>query len=162
MREYKPRPTGIVRVDPYTSFPFVHNQFTDRQSQSGTLAYSFSFSKRSNTSPCFSFGMPHPVSVTEKTAICVSSFTEKSNVILPRFVNLLALDSRLIITCCIRCTSVTIRKDSKEVVNKNWFSDDCREKLTDATTWLHNCTTSHSSQVSVTRLAPDVKGREYR
>ena len=45
MREYKPRPTGIVRVDPYTSFPFVHNQFTDRQSQSGTLGIFIQFLK---------------------------------------------------------------------------------------------------------------------
>ena len=31
----------------------------------------------------------------------------------------MGVDSRLMITCCIRCTSVTIRKVSKEVENKN-------------------------------------------
>ena len=95
MREYKPRPTGIVRVDPYTSFPFVHNQFTDRQSQSGTLGIFIQFLKTPEHKSLFASGYRIRCPSPRRQRLRFSSFTEKSNVNLTAFRKLVGVGQQV-------------------------------------------------------------------
>ena len=67
--------------------------------------------------PCFSNGIPQPVSVIENCAMPFS-FCSSSRVILPSFVNLVALTKILISTWCNRSVSVSISKRGSSVLKK--------------------------------------------
>lgn len=110
-------------------------------------AFSLSFSKRLNIFFCFSLGIPVPVSVTEKSAVssvCCSS----CRVIEPCEVNLVALISRLISTCCRRALSVSSSKESRGVEKRTsaWV---CFIFSTISMTFLHSPTASHILNLNV-------------
>lgn len=110
-------------------------------------APSFSFSNRLNICPCFSKGMPQPVSVTENRTISSDVFFI-SRVIIPSVVNFVALMRRLIRTCCKRESSVNRGKVSN-VVRKRTPACVCFTFSTVSMTFRQIMTASHSLKLNV-------------